>query len=213
MKKSTLFKVFIAGMVLHIFVNVFASIMQKSSNTYEKYLSGEYYFRALAVTTAPQDPSLTLNTDLDYSDPKNLLLVNSGWEVAAYDPHGPYCTVEYGGDVIEDFPINRLRFLSQEDRDVFNGKVYTEEEFNARIKAISEDLDPSKKNALSTERMLSSGKNSSIGTLLLALMMTTVIPAGIMFILRDNEYLSGMIAIVWVVLCVVYDAILFHTLF
>lgn len=211
MKKTTLYSVFIVGLVMHVFLNFFAFTSPAGGSDYDKYLSGEYYFRARAILTAPQDPNLQFNTELDYSDPKNLLLVNSGWELIAYDPHGPSCTVEYGDDVIEDFPINRLRFVSRADSDVFYGKVLTREQYDAHINEIAED--PSQRKALSTERMLSSGKNSSIGTLLLALMMTTVIPAGIMFILRDNEYLSGMIAIVWVVLCVVYDAILFHTLF
>ena len=201
MKKTLIYSIFIITVIIQM---VFYFVHNAGTpSTYDKYESGEYYFRAHAVTTANTDPSLATNINLDPSDPKTILLLSSGQKVIAYDPQGLYCTVEYDDHVIKDFPVSRLEFKTQADKDVFNGKKYTKEEYDARIAEIA--VDPSQQDVLSSKRMI---PDTSDHTYIIALIIGTIFMSGLFFIGREHELFSTLILIVWIVLCVVYNVIL-----
>lgn len=110
--------------------------------SYNKYLSGEYYFREKAYTVYKgnensylADPEI-LNKD--YTDPGNMLSITQNVGVYVEKPHNGLCTVYYGSSVIEDYPISRLRF-ENDDEDYFYGKKkYTYKEYVEYVKSLSD---------------------------------------------------------------------------
>lgn len=201
MKSKAAYAIIIISLLVQTFFYLFV-IVGEPGSTYDKYESGEYYFRARAYTT---DFELTNDNyekyaNLNMSDPKNVLLCTSDAEVFASDPKGPYCTVIYGDDTITDFPISRLKFKTDYDRDIFNGKKYTKEEYDALIELIS--TDPSMKDMVSNEKMLP-------GSVDLAFPMTVFIASAAMcillFVCRDDEMLTEIIIVVWVLLSILWD--------
>lgn len=113
-------------------------------DSYNRYLEGEYYFRYLVHTTEAPDPmDLYLanpNASLpDYSDPKEILLQTTNAAVYAYAPHDGVCSVIYGDNVIEGFPLYRLRFDGN-DKEYFTGsRQYTYEEYIELLNGLSKD--------------------------------------------------------------------------
>lgn len=201
MKSKAAYAIIIISLLIQTFFYLFV-ITGGSGSTYDQYASGEYYFRARAYTT---DFELTNDNyeqyaDLDMSDPKNVLLCTSNADVFASDPKGPYCTVIYGENTINDFPLSRLKFKTDYDRDIFNGKKYTREEYDALIELIS--TDPSMKDMVSDEKMLP-------GSVDLTFPMTVFIASAAMcillFVCRDDEMLTEIIIVVWVLLSILWD--------
>ena len=90
-------------------------------DSYNKYKSGEYFFRARATTVpTSQDDWWTPEAQArDYSDSKNVLMSSSNAAVYAYDPNGAFCTVLYGDKVIENFPISRLNIEKEDLQDFY----------------------------------------------------------------------------------------------
>ena len=222
MKNKSIYTIFVIGLIVQAVLYLF-SVVGDTPSTYDKYVSGEYYFVARAKTTQGAADSWMYDSDIDTSDPKNKLLLSSGWEVVAYHPHGPYCTVEFyelemtdskqnttaeTKTVVTDFPINRLTFISQEDIDVFNGKVYTQEEYDARIAEIA--ADPSQKDAFSTERMIP--KKADI-LYPIVIVSSSIIMGFLFFVFREDEMLSEIILTIWVLLSIFYDIVTFNALF
>lgn len=201
MKSKAAYAIIIISLLIQTFFYLFV-ITGGSGSTYDQYASGEYYFRARAYTT---DFELTNDNyeqyaDLDMSDPKNVLLCTSNADVFASDPKGPYCTVIYGENTINDFPLSRLKFKTDYDRDIFNGKKYTKEEYDALIEVISKD--PSMKDMLSDGKMLPGSVDLTFPITVLIASATMCI---LLFVCRDDETLTEIIIIVWILLSILWD--------
>ena len=201
MKGKASYTIIIISLLIQAFFYMFV-ITGDSGSTYDKYESGEYYLRARAYTT---DFELTNDNyeqyaDLDMSDPKNVLLCTSNADVFASDPKGPYCTVIYGENTINDFPLSRLKFKTDYDRDIFNGKKYTREEYDALMEVISKD--PSMKDMLSDENMLP-GKPDIIFPLVV--LGASVVFCILLYVGREDEMFSEIILVAWVLLSIFWD--------
>ena len=106
--------------------------------SYNRYKSGEYFFREKAQTLASTDDWWTPEAQSrDYTDPKNLLLYCQNATVYAYDAHDPFCTVIYGEKVIEDFPIVRLKFENEDLRDFYGTEKYSYKEYIELVDSLS----------------------------------------------------------------------------
>ncbi len=123
--------------------------------SYDKYLSGEYSIRQKAYTVETHGDNWWLTSEAqnkDYSDPKNVLLSSNNTEVYVEDPHDGVCTVYYGKNVIEDFPVSNLKFENEDDEALFNGsKTYTYEEYIDIVKGM--DKDQLKSNRVSDKKI------------------------------------------------------------
>ena len=201
MKGKASYTIIIISLLIQAFFYMFV-ITGDSGSTYDKYESGEYYLRARAYTTdfeLTNDNALQYS-ELDMSDPKNVLLCTSNADVFASDPKGPYCTVIYGENTINDFPLSRLKFKTDYDRDIFNGKKYTREEYDALMEVISKD--PSMKDMLSDENMLP-GKPDIIFPLVV--LGASVVFCILLYVGREDEMFSEIILVAWVLLSILWD--------
>ena len=192
MKGKASYTIIIISLLIQTFFYLFV-ITGDSGSTYDKYESGEYYLRARAYTTdfeLTNDNALQYS-ELDMSDPKNMLLCTSNAEVFASDPKGPYCTVVYGENTINDFPLSRLKF---------NGKKYTREEYDALMEVISKD--PSMKDMLSDENMLP-GKPDIIFPLVV--LGASVVFCILLYVGREDEMLTQIFIVAWVLLSIFWD--------
>ena len=150
--------------------------MRKS---YNKYLSGEYFFREKAHTVETvSDEDLLYEaafTNKDYSDPKEILFHSSGASVYACDPHDRSCTVFYGDNVISDFPLYAIK-IDNEDTGYFYGtKKYTFKEYTDLLKDLSEDQLES---PMVSDKKMAGFKHNTRSILILV-----CVDAGILFIL------------------------------
>ena len=201
MKSKAAYSIIIISLLIQTFFYLFV-ILDGSGSTYDKYESGEYFLRARAYTTdfeLTNDNALQYS-ELDMSDPKNMLLCTSNAEVFASDPKGPYCTVVYGENTINDFPLSRLKFKTDYDRDIFNGKKYTREEYDALMEVISKD--PSMKDMLSDENMLP-GKPDIIFPLVV--LGASVVFCILLYVGREDEMLTQIFIVAWVLLSIFWD--------
>ena len=201
MKGKASYTIIIISLLIQAFFYMFV-ITGDSGSTFDKYESGEYYLRARAYTTdfeLTNDNALEYS-ELDMSDPKNMLLCTSNAEVFASDPKGPYCTVVYGENTINDFPLSRLKFKTDYDRAIFNGKKYTREEYDALMEVISKD--PSMKDMLSDENMLP-GKPDIIFPL--GVLGASVVFCILLYVGREDEMFSEIILVAWVLLSIFWD--------
>jgi hypothetical protein len=201
MKGKASYTIIIISLLIQAFFYMFV-ITGDSGSTYDKYESGEYYLRARAYTTdfeLTNDNALQYS-ELDMSDPKNMLLCTSNADVFASDPKGPYCTVVYGENTINDFPLSRLKFKTDYDRDIFNGKKYTREEYDALMEVISKD--PSMKDMLSDENMLP-GKPDIIFPLVV--LGASVVFCILFYVGREDEMFSEIMLVAWVLLSIFWD--------
>ena len=110
--------------------------------SYENYLSGRYYFRYDAVTSVPGDPNYMVTPDdpmfyADYSNPRNMLLINS-LDVLAYNPRDGFCTVVYGENVINDFPVTHISVSSEDYYYFYGTEQYTYEEYFNKLESVSD---------------------------------------------------------------------------
>lgn len=113
--------------------------------SYNKYLEGEYYFRYKATTILAMDQDAWFDSvenfeyisSKDFSDTKTMLLYGGEFEVYAFGPHDGVCTVIYGSQTVDDFPVSNLRF-SDDDADYFNGtKQLTYDEYIEYVKSLT----------------------------------------------------------------------------
>ncbi|MCR5592635.1 MAG: hypothetical protein K6F79_02640 [Saccharofermentans sp.] len=128
--------------------------------SYEKYEAGEYYFLAHAKTTEPTDPNLIYNTNLDMTDSRNMLLLQTNADVYAYNLQGSYCTVVHDGNTYRDFPVNRLNYVSPEDYSVLQGKTYTYEEYCDRLEQVRDGIESEE--ILSDPKMLGASERTDV---------------------------------------------------
>ena len=186
MKSKAAYSIIIISLLIQTFFYLFV-ILDGSGSTYDKYESGEFFLRARAYTTdfeLTNDNALQYS-ELDMSDPKNMLLCTSNAEVFASNPKGPYCTVVYGENTINDFPLSRLKFKTDYDRDIFNGKKYTREEYDALMEVIRKV--PSMKDMLSDENMLP-GKPDIVFPLVV--LGASVVFCILLYVGREDEMLT-----------------------
>ena len=129
----------ITFIVMCLIVSVSDYFLVKNQS-YEKYLSGEHYFLYDAVTSVPGDPNYMVTPDdpmfyADYSDPRNMLLINA-LDVLAYNPRDGFCTVIYGSTKIPDFPLNHITVSSEDYNYFYGNSQYTYEEYFNRLNGI-----------------------------------------------------------------------------
>ena len=129
--------------------------------SYNKYLEGEYYFRYEATTVPVMDQDAWFESvenfekvsSLDFSDTKIMLLYGGEQEVYASGPHDGVCTVIYGSQTVDDFPVYNLRFEGDDAEYFFGRKQLTYEEYIDYVKSLSpEEL---KSDRVSTQKMAS----------------------------------------------------------
>ena len=115
--------------------------------SYNKYLEGEYFFRYKATTILAMDQDAWWNSaenfeyisNKDFSDTKTMLLYGGETDVLACGPHDGICTVIYGSQTVDDFPVRNLRF-SGDDYEYFTGtKQLTYEDYIDYVKSLSDD--------------------------------------------------------------------------
>ena len=129
--------------------------------SYNKYLEGEYYFRYEATTVPVMDQDAWFESvenfekvsSLDFSDTKIMLLYGGEQGVYASGPHDGVCTVIYGSQTVDDFPVYNLRFKGDDADYFFGRKQLTYEEYIDYVKSLSpEEL---KSDRVSTKKMAS----------------------------------------------------------
>lgn len=129
--------------------------------SYNKYLEGEYYFRYEATTVPVMDQDAWFESvenfekvsSLDFSDTKIMLLYGGEQEVYASGPHDGVCTVIYGSQTVDDFPVYNLKFKGDDADYFFGRKQLTYEEYIDYVKNLSpEEL---KSDRVSTKKMAS----------------------------------------------------------
>ena len=122
---------FLIGFIALNLIFAIGDYFYSKRDSYNKYKSGEYFFRARATTVpTSQDDWWTPEAQArDYSDSKNVLMSSSNATVYAYDPDGAFCTVLYGDKVIENFPISRLTIEKEDLRDFYGTEKYSYKEY------------------------------------------------------------------------------------
>lgn len=113
--------------------------------SYNKYLEGDYYFRYKATTVLVMDQDAWFESienfekisAMDFSDTKNMLLYGGEYEVYASGPHNGVCTVIYGSQTVDDFPVYNLRFEGDDAEYFFGRKQLTYEEYIDCVKNLS----------------------------------------------------------------------------
>ena len=153
MKKRRLACIFI---IIGCLISVSFEYFSQRKKSYDRYLSGEYYFRYSAHTINIHKNDTWWATEeaqnTDYSDPKNMLKMSSNAKVWVCNPHNGLCTVYYGKEtIIEDYNIADLQ-LDDEDTGYFYGtKKYTLKEYTEILKGMTKDELKSKR--VSTKNM------------------------------------------------------------
>ena len=137
-RRRNIYFIIIVACLIYAVSDYFIAMRQ----SYDKYVSGEYYFRQKAYTVDTHSDSWVLTPEAqntDYSDPKNVLLSSNNVSVYAVDPHDGVCTVYYGDNVIEDFPISNLRFENDDAEFFYGRKTYTYDEYIDIVGKMSKD--------------------------------------------------------------------------
>ena len=107
-------------------------------DSYNRYLEGEYFFRYKAKTMLAMDQDAWFDSvenfeyvsSKDFSDTKTMLLYGGESEVYACNPHDGVCTVIYGSQTVDDFPLTNLQF-SGDDAEYFYGtKLLSYDEYD-----------------------------------------------------------------------------------
>lgn len=183
MKKVIMYLIIISCLVFAV-----GDYFYSMRDSYNKYVSGEYFFRYKAKTTEAPDPWENWDPndpmpETDYSDPKEILLLSTNASVYAYGPHDGVCTVIYGDNVIEDFPLSRLNFENETDKMLFNGtKVYTYDEYTEVVNGLTKDQ--LKSNIVSTKEVANYNR---VKEFMFILIGVDVFFGIILFVVKRNE--------------------------
>ena len=183
MKKVIMYLIIISCLVFAV-----GDYFYSMRDSYNKYVSGEYFFRYKAKTTEAPDPWENWDPnepmpETDYSDPKEILLLSTNASVYAYGPHDGVCTVIYGDNVIEDFPLSRLNFENETDKMLFNGtKVYTYDEYIEVVNGLTKDQ--LKSNIVSTKEVANYNR---VKEFMFILIGVDVFFGIILFVVKRNE--------------------------
>ena len=178
-------------------------------DSYNRYLEGEYFFRYKATTVPVMQTDSWFDSienfetvsSVDFSDTMNLLLYADGMEVYACCPHDGVCTVIYGSQTVDDFPVYNLSF-SGDDAELFNGtKQYTFEEYIEIVNNLTSDQ--LKSDLVSDKRM---ANYKQLPTFLLSMLGADVLVCVLLFLLRkhDSEFIKNLI----LVLAILYNLLI-----
>ena len=180
--------------------------------SYNKYLEGEYYFRYEATTVPIMDQDAWFESvenfekvsSLDFSDTKIMLLYGGEQEVYASGPHDGVCTVIYGTQTVDDFPVYNLRFEGDDADYFFGRKQLTYEEYIDYVKNLSPE-------ELKSDRV-SSKKMASFKTVLeftFILVGTEALICLILFILHrsDAKFWFNLVLILGTLYCIFFEVI------
>ena len=207
MWKKIAFIVIISSVIFSI--SDYFYTMQES---YNKYLEGEYFFRYKATTILAMEQDAWMTSldnfeyvsSMDFADTKTMLLYGGEMEVYACNPHDGICTVIYGSQTVEDFPVSNLRF-SGNDADYFNGtKQLTYDEYIDYVKRLSEDQ-------LNSD-LVSSNKMASFNGVLKFTFILIGVEAAVgilLFILHKNEQdmLFDIVLVVGALYCIFFEIV------
>ena len=180
--------------------------------SYNKYLEGEYYFRYEATTVPIMDQDAWFESvenfekvsSLDFSDTKIMLLYGGEQEVYASGPHDGVCTVIYGTQTVDDFPVYNLRFEGDDADYFFGRKQLTYEEYIDYVKNLSPE-------ELKSDRV-SSKKMASFKTVLeftFILVGTEALICLILFILHrsDAKLWFDIVLVLGTLYCIFFEVI------
>lgn len=180
--------------------------------SYNKYLEGEYYFRYEATTVPVMDQDAWFESvenfekvsSLDFSDTKIMLLYGGEQEVYASGPHDGVCTVIYGSQTVDDFPVYNLRFEGDDDDYFFGKKQLTYEEYIDYVKSLSpEEL---KSDRVSTKKMASF---KTVLEFTFILVGTEALICLILFILHrsDAKFWFDIVLVLGTLYCIFFEVI------
>ncbi|MBP5416850.1 MAG: hypothetical protein J6Y58_04910 [Clostridiales bacterium] len=133
-------RIMLAGFILLSLLFSFVGYFIAKNNSYQKYKSGEYFFREKAHTWSSTDPYEILGEDAmntDYTDPMNILLRTNNVTVYAYDPEGSVCTIISDKTTIENFPIGNLEFENEDLGNFYGTRQYSSDEYFDLINSLS----------------------------------------------------------------------------
>ena len=180
--------------------------------SYNKYLEGEYYFRYEATTVPVMDQDAWFESvenfekvsSLDFSDTKIMLLYGGEQEVYASGPHDGVCTVIYGSQTVDDFPVYNLKFKGDDAEYFFGRKQLTYEEYIDYVKSLSPE-------ELKSDRV-SSKKMASFKTVLeftFILVCTEALICLILFILHrsDAKLWFDIVLVLGTLYCIFFEVI------
>lgn len=207
MWKKIAFIVIISSVVFSI-----SDYFYTMQDSYNKYLDGEYFFRYKATTKLAMDQDAWMTSldnfeyvsSMDFSDTKTMLLYGGESDVYACNPHDGVCTVIYGSQVVDDFPVTNLQF-SGDDEAYFNGtKQLTYDEYIDYVKNLSEDQ-------LNSD-LVSSNKVASFNGVLKFTFILIGVEAAVgilLFILHKNEQdmLFDIVLVVGALYCIFFEIV------
>ena len=180
--------------------------------SYNKYLEGEYFFRYKATTILVMDQDAWFESienfekvsAMDFSDTKTMLLYGGEQEVYASGPHDGVCTVIYGSQIVDDFPVRNLRFEGDDADYFFGKKQLTYEEYIDYVKSLSPD--ELKSDRVSSEKM-ASFKTVLEFTFILA--GTEAVRCLILFILhrRDEKFWFDLVLVLGTLYSIFFEII------
>lgn len=186
----------------------------QQKRSYDKYLSGEYYFRYSAHTINIHKNDDWWATEeaqnTDYTIPKNTLKRTDNVKVWVCNPHNGLCTVYYGKDtVIEDYNIADLR-LDDIDTGYFYGtKKYTLKEYVDILKRMSKD---ERKSERISDKRMARFVDLKSSVLMLAAAALGVAFLSLIFYLHEMDFAldlalgigSGYSFLMWILIMVLH---------
>jgi hypothetical protein len=181
-------------------------------DSYNRYLEGEYFFRYRATTVLAMDQDAWMSSienfeyvsSMDFSDTKTMLLYGGETDVYACNPHDGICTVIYGSQTVEDFPVSNLRFAG-DDEAYFNGtKQLTYDEYIDYVKSLS-------KEQLESDMVSSSKMASFNGVLEFTFILVGVEAAVGIFLFflhrREQDMLFDIVLVVGALYCIFFEIV------
>lgn len=201
------------------FIIIFSSVIFSISDyfytmqeSYNKYLDGEYFFRYRATTKLAMDQdawfdsieNFELASSMDFADTKTMLLYGGEFDVYACNPHDGICTVLYGTQTVDDFPVTNLQFSGDDEAYFYGTKQLTYDEYIDYVKSLSKDQ-------LESE-LVSSSKMASFNSVL----EFTFILAGIeaafgifLFILHkmEQDIMYDIVLAVGALFCIFFEIV------
>lgn len=180
-------------------------------DSYNRYLEGEYFFRYKAKTMLAMDQDAWFDSvenfeyvsSKDFSDTKTMLLYGGESEVYACNPHDGVCTVIYGSQTVDDFPLTNLQF-SGDDAEYFYGtKLLSYDEYISYVKSLTDDQLHS--DLVSSEKMASF--NGVLKFALILVGVETVLGIFLFFLRKEHEFISDLLLILGTLYCILWEII------
>jgi len=207
MWKKIAYIIIITGVVFSI-----SDYFYTKKDSYNRYIEGEYCFRYKAVILPAMAPDAWFDSienyeyisSKDLSDTKNMLLYGGEIEVYACNPHDGICTVIYGSQTVDDFPVSNLRFSGDDSEYFYGTKKLTYEEYIDYVSGLSEDQ-------LESDLVSSRKMAGFKGVLKFAFILAGVeaFLGIVIFLLRnkDHKLLSDILLILGTVYCIFWEIV------